>query len=359
MYTDCVSCDRDLGRNSEIPGFAVGRRLAFDRGTGRLWVICPSCEEWNLALLETRWEAVEACERLATEAEARVSGASIGLAVTRGGLELLRVGGFERDEIANWRYGRVIKRRRRWALGAMGVLAAAVGAVGLWAGRVARSEVVALFVVIVLGTNAWWYYHHVAGALAFGRTSRGTRFLVWGFRFSRVRVDVRATDGEPALIVPGILGTSTFRGRDALEVLARLLARRSWTSLGDADIPEAVDRVSVAERPEVVYAQPRRKRKGKRKKTPLFPVAAPPPTSAWRRLASLSRDGLVLRDLDLVEQLALEMALREEIERLDLAGEAVVALPEWTDADEVGRISDDLLLPERVRAWMRSRGRER
>lgn len=182
MYTDCVSCDRDLGRNREIPRFAVGRRLAFDRDTGRLWVICPHCEEWNLALLETRWEAVEACERIAAEAEARVSGDVISVAVTRGGLELLRVGGFGWDEIANWRYGRVIRRRRRWALGMMVALVAGVGAIGLWASLVFRSGEFGAWVVAMLGLTVWWQYQHLAIAVTFGRTSRGTPFRAWGFR---------------------------------------------------------------------------------------------------------------------------------------------------------------------------------
>ena len=33
----------------------VGRRLAFDPAKGRLWVVCRSCERWNLTPLEERW----------------------------------------------------------------------------------------------------------------------------------------------------------------------------------------------------------------------------------------------------------------------------------------------------------------
>lgn len=166
-------------------------------------------------------------------------------------------------------------------------------------------------------------------------------------------MELREKDGEPLLIVPGIIGESRFHGRDALEVLVRLLARASWTSLGDADVAEAVDLVDVAERRAVPSVGRRRKKKV------VIPRAPPRVTEAWRQLAGRARSGHVLSQLDVVGQLALEMAVREELERLDLAGEASAARGEWTDADEVGRISDDLLLPERIWTWLRERTRGR
>lgn len=356
MYTDCVSCDRDLGRNVEIRGFAVGRRLAFDRATGRLWVVCPHCDEWNLALLETRWEAVEACERLVDEAEARVTGDAMGFARTRAGLQLLRVGGFGRDEIANWRYGRIIARRRRWALVAMGLVAMAVSALSIWAALVSRSEAVGIWCVGVLGYSAWWQYQRAPTAVILGRTSGGRRYLAWGVRLERVRFSIDPASDEPVLHVPGLLRDSEFRGRDALEVLARLLARRSWSELGEADVRDAVLLVDRAEEPP--HPPARRRRKPVRPATP--PRAPMPPAPfAWRRLAREARGGLVLKDLRLPEQLALEMAIREELERQDMEREAAAARPEWTAADAVGRISDDLLLPERIWTWLRARTRGR
>lgn len=356
MYTQCVSCDRDLGRNAEVPGFAVGRRIAFDRETGRLWVVCPHCEEWNLAHLETRWEAVEACERLVDEAEARVTGGAMGFARTRGGLQLLRVGGFGRDEIANWRYGRIIARRRRWALVAMGLVAASVAALSIWAALISRSEAIGVWCVGVLGYSAWWQYQRAPSAVILGRTSGGRRFLAWGARLESVRLNVESSHDEPELFVPGLWRDGVYRGRDALEVLARLLARRSWSALGEADVHDAVERVDRAER-HVPPPPPRRRRKKAVTRAPL--TSPPPPPAAWQRLAREASGGFVMSNLAIAEQLALEMAIREELERRDMEREAAASRGEWTAADEVGRISDDLLLPERIWAWLRTRARGR
>lgn len=66
-----------------------------------------------------------------------------------------------------------------------------------------------------------------------------------------------------------------------------------------------------------------------------------------------------MSNLAISEQLALEMAIREELERRDMEREAAASRAEWTAADEVGRISDDLLLPQRIWAWLRTRARGR
>lgn len=54
MYRHCTFCAWDLGSNPILEHFPVGRRLAFDPDRGRLWVVCPTCERWNLTPLEER-----------------------------------------------------------------------------------------------------------------------------------------------------------------------------------------------------------------------------------------------------------------------------------------------------------------
>ena len=54
MFATCIFCTRHLGTNEAIEAFPVGRRLAFDAAKGRLWVVCPSCDRWNLTPLEER-----------------------------------------------------------------------------------------------------------------------------------------------------------------------------------------------------------------------------------------------------------------------------------------------------------------
>src|SRR5687768_9076902 len=128
MYHSCIFCRTDLGANESIEEFPVGRRLAFDSARGRLWVVCRTCERWNLSPLEQRWEAIEECERAFSNTKLRVSTEHIGLARVSEGLELVRVGQPLRPELAAWRYGDQFgKRRRKFILGT-GVVATLAGA---------------------------------------------------------------------------------------------------------------------------------------------------------------------------------------------------------------------------------------
>ena len=113
MYSTCLFCNGELGKNQVIEHFPVGRRLAFDGAKGRLWVVCRKCERWNLTPLEERWEAIEECEGLFRATRLRVSTDHIGLARLKDGLELVRIGEPQRPEMAAWRYGDQFGRRRR------------------------------------------------------------------------------------------------------------------------------------------------------------------------------------------------------------------------------------------------------
>src|SRR3954471_5674881 len=105
MYSTCIFCHAPLGANEVVERFPVGRRLAFDAGRGRLWVVCRKCERWNLSPLDERWEAIEEGERLFRDTRLRVSTDNIGLARISEGLELVRIGSPPRPEMAAWRYG--------------------------------------------------------------------------------------------------------------------------------------------------------------------------------------------------------------------------------------------------------------
>src|SRR5438477_9175785 len=113
MYRTCLFCHADLGINQSVEHLQVGRRSAFDRGKGRLWVVCRKCERWNLTPFDDRWEAMEECERLFRETRVRFSTDEIGLAKLRDGTELVRIGEPLRPEFAAWRYGDQFGRRRR------------------------------------------------------------------------------------------------------------------------------------------------------------------------------------------------------------------------------------------------------
>ena len=73
----------------------------------------PPLQRWNLSPLDERWEAIEECERLFSTTRTRVSMDNIGLARVHDGLELVRIGSPMRPEMAAWRYGDQLGRRRR------------------------------------------------------------------------------------------------------------------------------------------------------------------------------------------------------------------------------------------------------
>src|SRR5690349_6105166 len=129
MYATCLFCNRPLGANESIEHFPVGRRLAFDAAKGRLWVVCPACERWNLTPLEERWEAIEDAERLYRGTRLRAATDQIGLARLRDGTELVRIGEPLRPEFAAWRYGDQFGRRRKRQMLLAGAGLTAIGAV--------------------------------------------------------------------------------------------------------------------------------------------------------------------------------------------------------------------------------------
>lgn len=128
MYSTCLFCHASLGANQVIERLPVGRRLAFDAAKGRLWVVCGKCAGWNLTPLEERWEAIEECERRFRGTILRASTDHIGMTRLAEGLELIRIGDPLRPELATWRYGsRLIRRRWRSA----GLMTAGVVVIGV------------------------------------------------------------------------------------------------------------------------------------------------------------------------------------------------------------------------------------
>ncbi|MEP6779363.1 MAG: hypothetical protein ABJC26_05690 [Gemmatimonadaceae bacterium] len=63
--------------------------------------------------LETRWEAIEECERAFRGTKLRVSTDNVGLAQLKEGTELVRIGAPMRPEFAAWRYGDQFGKRQR------------------------------------------------------------------------------------------------------------------------------------------------------------------------------------------------------------------------------------------------------
>ena len=343
MYSTCLFCTSQLGRNEAIEHFPVGRRLAFDGAKGRLWVVCRKCERWNLTPLEERWEAIEECEKAFGATRLRVSTDHVGLARLRDGTELVRIGAPQRPEMAAWRYGDQFGRRRRkqYALAAGGVVAAGA--------------------VLVTGS--------VLGVLGFGAINPALNLfnLCRGVYQHRTLVQVPGADGtmhplrlrdiamsqlerDGAEVVLTLRAVSPsrevpwwrfsedgqelrLRGMDAVRATAALLPRLNRAGGSRAQVAQAVDQLQQA--PDLLQ---------------LFAGAVG--TRAWRPTVGVRTMPRITRlgSLPHATRLALEMASHEDAERRALEGELHVLEAAWRDAEEIAGIADDMFLPDSVTA---------
>jgi hypothetical protein len=315
MYSTCLFCNKPLGANEALEGFPVGRRLAFDGAKGRLWVVCRSCERWNLSPLEERWEVIEACERLYRDTRLRLATENIGLARLPQGLELVRIGEPLRPEFAAWRYGDQFGRRRRRFLLIAG---AAIGGMALL---------------------------NIGGAVA-GVT-------IGGFGGVFGPIIGRVINGDPNEIIARF----PVQGR-RLEVKRRQLKRVRLLEDGNGfslQIPVKRDATVLATGEEARLAAalllPPINRAGASRKqvagaVELLDRSGDPARVAAdaARFARVSRAQSV-RALPREMRLALEMASHEEAERRALEGELKTLEEEWRRAEELAAISDQLLMP--------------
>ena len=73
LLTRCIFCRTPFPENGVFGRLPPGRRLAFDPGRGRLWVVCERCHRWNLCPIENRWEALHQLERMVRDASRLVA----------------------------------------------------------------------------------------------------------------------------------------------------------------------------------------------------------------------------------------------------------------------------------------------
>ncbi|MXW68009.1 MAG: hypothetical protein F4Z72_13545 [Gemmatimonadales bacterium] len=347
VYTTCMFCKKPLGSNEVVETFPVGRRLAFDPGKGRLWVVCRNCERWNLTPLEERWEAVETCEGLFRATRIRTSTENIGLARHAEGLELVRIGEPLRPEFAAWRYGdQFRRRRRRWiAAGSAGVAAnlATWTTINLATGGVIASAGATALSGAAAGLALWTVrtmLNRQADVAQF-RRSDGTRHTLareQAARFARIRPD----DDEPGFrieIHTGPLsrrGPYSFEGDDAGRAINALLPLVNGSGAAAHYIRKAVSQIESHGDPHRFIADSAERASATGHE---FPTVGP------RRKVRMSGPGWI-RNMPKSTRLALEMALHEEQERRALEGELAQLEQAWREAEEIAAIADNLLLPE-------------
>ena len=324
MYSTCLFCHSDLGRNEVVESFPVGRRLAFDGEKGRLWVICRRCSRWNLTPLDERWEALEDCERLFRGTRVRVSTDNIGLARLDDGLELVRIGRPLRPEFAAWRYGAQFNRRRQRAvaIGATGAAAAMVGA------PVALAAVPVFGTVLFTGWVAPWLALPYTVARDYVVAERVVARVPTEEGVARVRVrhlresSLIADGRDVAIDLAHDGGRTRVGGESAFRALGVFLAQANAFGGSRRQVSAAVERIGDAgDAATFLGAASRLSRR-----------------SGGRFLSKFRSVGaLQLTD---IERLALEMALHEESERRVLEVELTHLAEAWRDAEEIAAIAD-------------------
>jgi len=358
MYSTCLYCHGRFGFNESVAHFPVGRRLAFDARRGRLWVVCQRCGRWNLTPIEERWEAVEECERLFRSTRLRVSTTNIGLARVNDRTTLVRIGEPQRPEMAAWRYGNRLLRRRRQYLMQIGGVTAAAGAIA--AIGVLGPE------VTVVGTSVLCASLHIGTAIASRRPS--LRFAVRGkmIRISRhaiAHIQLRPDDEsgyvfevpylspgqyDPVTVSLGLYDReSPYRSVALVGKEAASLARLVLPSLnrqgandstldGALSLLDGIDDLDDAFRVLALTARSRRRALWGHE---VGGDIQSPPEHRLGRVAPAYR-------------FALEMALHETDERLAMETELSELRRRWEEAEEIAAIADSLLTPGRdVSLW--------
>lgn len=355
MFTTCYFCSADLGRNQTLEAMPVGRRVAFNQATGRLWVVCRSCERWNLSPLDERWEAIEACERLYRDTRKRVATDNVGLARVGDGLDLVRIGAPLRPEFAAWRYGDQFGRRRRRQLALTGSAVGAVGLVivgGAWAGAS-----IASFAGVYSNAGMW-------DAIINGSPDKkiaqvlGPDGEVYDVRRRHARMSALltpwVTGGEVGLRLEHRGGTALLAGEAAARAAQRVLPAVNRFGGSKRAVADAVRFVEEKGGPDAALrALVRRHGSSTASLEPARRTATP------EKLMVRKVPG-ALHTLDAAERLALEMALHEESERHAMQGELGALAAAWEEAEAIAKIADDLLQPavvsERLAALRARRG---
>jgi hypothetical protein len=332
VYSRCIFCQAELGRNESIEHFPVGRRLAFDAAKGRLWVVCRKCERWNLTPLEERWEAIEECERAFRDSRLRVATDNIGLARLRDGLELVRIGEPLRPEMAAWRYGDQFGRRRRRFLVAT---------------TVACALPLSITAAQVFGPATL----SIAGSLSLTAVSVGSSL------FNRRTVArVRTPDRVVRLDAMAVRDVALRPSRDHWWELDVPVGPRErpgfWRRLGDRPVVALHGDAALAAARVIL---PKLNQAGGKPAVVRDAVARLESDTdislafARAAVAGAMRTGY-LKHLPGPQVLALEMALHEADERRALDGELAELEQRWRDAEAIAAISDALLVPESVTA---------
>ncbi len=358
MFTTCFFCAATLPRNDIIEATPIGRRLAFNERTGRLWVVCRACDRWNLVPMHERWEGVESCERLFRASRTHVATGEISLARAAGGIDLIRIGAPLRPEFAAWRYGDQFGRRRRRQI-ALAALAVPATAAAIAAGASFFGGAILTTVVLhTLRRRLLEPGYRLGGDAVHGRPSTVVaRVRDESGAVLRVeRQDARSTrmlrpeltGGSFALVLhhhseklPGGMGLpwypsseTVLTGSAAVRAAQQLLPAVNRFGSTKERVSDAVSLIESSGGPDRVLHS-LASRRGQRSIDWSEGYALDEAAPEHERSRSLVY-------LPPAERLALEMALHEESERRAMDGELAALEAAWREAEEIARIADAL-----------------
>lgn len=336
MYSACLFCTKPLGANETLETFPVGQRLAFDAAKGRLWVVCPHCERWNLTPLEERWEAIEQAEKLYRDTRRRVATDNIGLAKLSSGTTLIRIGEPLRPEFAAWRYGDQFGRRRRRQMLIAGGGIAALSAVVIGGSTVG----------IGIGGFGWMLANSVRSIVAGSPETVVAKIRAESGGLMQVRrrhlaetVMRRSNDGSLALDLRFRNGQASFTGREAERIASIVIPKVNRFGGDKKAVANAVQEIESTGGVEGYLER----------LTKISETFTGKPGRDARRRGRNPRSLVSgLYALPQQHRLALEMALHEEAERRAIQGELTELERAWREAEEIAGIADSLLLPEDV-----------
>ena len=332
MWNHCIVCASALGANQDLEEFQIGSRLAFDSEKGRLWVVCPKCERWNLVPLDQRWEAVEALERAYRATPARYSTPEMGLARLGGGLEIVRIGDPVPGEFAAWRWGSRFGRRKRrlkssvkrgkliklesgtaWAAGiALAPLAPVLAPLALVGGIVAAPMI--LLARSQVGSPMVRGFGRPIGKsqLRGGGITPADTFPGWSIHLN-LWERVPVTGGETHIIT-----WKEFSGDDAIRLARRALPLLNRRAPKFVTVSDAVDEIATRGGVDRYLAH----------------------------AAALKPKWVPFRHYPESILLAMEMALFQDEERRAMEGELARLEEAWREAEELATISDNLIQPK-------------
>jgi len=339
VFTRCIFCHLSFQANETVEHFAVGRRIAYDPGRGRLWAVCDGCRRWSLAPIEDRWEALEELDKLSRDRGRLLSQTDNVALIRAGDIDIVRVGKAQLVEEAWWRYGKELRERRSryrkatWIeMGLLGSIAIATGGgfFVYWGGGDALNR---LLRWRQFGSAAW---RGTAACSGCGRLMtelkfKDTKNLIIapepvGSEHG-IALEMHCPQCRPSLSgrwnAAGIgprAGAGGYRleGISAQHVLRRVLAHRHFQGASDKSVRAAtslIDDVGSAE-------------------------------ALTRRVAAGARTIASIDDRkNRTESIALEIALNDEVERRLLELELEDLEQRWREEEEIASIIDGELTP--------------